>query len=120
MTTLSIFVGGGIGALVRYGITLWTKSLTAAFPLGTFISNLLACLIVGCVIGMSIKHSIPTVYKAGLLTGFCGGFSTFSTFSLENLELLQKGMIAYTLINTIASVGLGLLFVYFGIILTKS
>lgn len=120
MTTLSIFIGGGIGALARYGVSLWTKNLTTFFPIGTFISNLMACLVVGYVMGISLKHPIPTLAKAGLLTGFCGGFSTFSTFSLENLELIEKGMITYTLVNTIASVVFGLLFVYFGIILTKS
>jgi fluoride exporter len=86
-----IFVGGGLGSVARYGMGRWLNAgHQYAFPLGTFTANVLACLILGLVIGLAEqKLLISPATRLFWAVGFCGGFSTFSTFSYENLLMLQ-------------------------------
>ncbi|MCC7301164.1 MAG: CrcB family protein [Bacteroidia bacterium] len=91
MNWLLVFAGGGIGSLLRYGITLASKQFfLTTFPAGTLLSNVLSCLIMG----LTIRYAAPPAsdsLKAFVLAGICGGFSTFSSFSLENVELARGG-----------------------------
>lgn len=87
---LYIFIGGGLGALVRYGISILAPLQAHRFPWATLIANVLAALVVGWAMQASPKTSDPQKYLF-LVTGFCGGLSTFSTFSLETIQLLQRG-----------------------------
>ena len=91
---LIVFGGGGVGSIVRYLLGRWVAGHNGVwpFPLGTFIVNITACLILGIVIGFADEKQVlsPSV-KLFLTVGFCGGFSTFSTFSAETLGLIQKG-----------------------------
>ena len=114
MNFLLVFLGGGLGSLARYGISLGTGKIYAShFPLGTFISNLLACLILGITLywfrdKLDTQHWIVPF----VVTGFCGGFSTFSTWSKETLDLIQQGNTVWAMANIVVSltVGIGLLF----------
>lgn len=110
-----VFLGGGLGSLFRYGIGLYFASVDTDFPLGTFISNFIACLILGILIGIQVKENLPTNYSLLFITGFCGGFSTFSTFSAESLNLFQNQQYALGLSYIGGSILLGLLAVYLGI-----
>jgi len=110
-----VFLGGGLGSLVRYGIGLYFSAQSTDFPLGTFVSNFLACLILGIFIGIQLKENFQAQYGLLFITGFCGGFSTFSTFSGESLRLFQNQQIALGLIYIGGSIILGLLAVYLGI-----
>ena len=111
-----VFFGGGLGSLCRYGIGKWMDTWTWNIPMGTFAANMLACLILGLVMGqMMIKNDFPSSYKLFLATGFCGGFSTFSTFSFENVELLRVGDIALAMLYTGLSIVVGLAFIVLGI-----
>ena len=93
MGALLVFLGGGIGSLLRYGIgNLFPYS--SGFPLATFISNILACLLMGFIINW-IDRTFSSTFDVNhlkwfLLTGICGGFSTFSTFSNESLQLIKQ------------------------------
>ena len=110
----AIFIGGGLGSLCRYGISKLSLSLfTNQFPLGTLISNVLSCIILALsVLYFNGKISGNMALKLFLITGFCGGFSTFSTFSFETVELIKTGNTAIALLNIAISVvvGVGLIF----------
>ena len=110
-----VFVGGGLGSLCRYWIGLQFSSVNTNFPLGTFAANFVACLILGFLLGMQLKNSISTQASLLLMTGFCGGFSTFSTFSGEILDLFQGEHYAMGLIYVAGSLIIGIMAIYIGL-----
>ena len=92
MNLLCIFVGGGLGAAARYGLTRIPFLSGHAFPWMTFVANLSGALIIGFIAGAVLGSHRLTVHEQALLkTGFCGGLTTFSTFSLEAFELIESG-----------------------------
>ncbi len=117
-----VFVGGGLGSLARYGVarltgTLWNSDL----PYATFISNTVSSLILGIVVGLALEKS--SVVSAGvrilIVTGFCGGFSTFSSFSYETLELFRSGQFAVGMLNIFFSITVCMLCVWGGMALAR-
>ena len=94
---LAVFVGGGFGSALRYGLSLLGNRTPQHFPWGTLAANLLACFVLGVLVHLFQKH--PAVGSSGdipwkllLATGFCGGFSTFSTFALELVAPDRAGL----------------------------
>lgn len=91
---LAVFLGGGAGAVCRYllAVLLKNPSRLPAFPLSTFLVNLVGSLLIGILSAYALKHPQDfKLYRLLLVSGFCGGFTTFSSFSYENIQLLQKG-----------------------------
>jgi fluoride exporter len=103
--------GGAFGVLGRYGLdSLIEHHTESSFPLATFTINVSGCLAVGFIIAALVdRHSAPQWLRAGLVIGFCGGFTTFSTFAQENFDYLQGNDISLAFIYAIASVVLGIL-----------
>ncbi|HWD89564.1 MAG TPA: fluoride efflux transporter CrcB [Mucilaginibacter sp.] len=119
---LLIFVGGGIGSLLRYGLSrLVNNNVISHFPFGTFIVNIIGCFFIGFFIFYTERYQ-DTVqeWRLFLVTGLCGGFTTFSAFSMENVQLMTDGRIGVAFLYIIASVALGLLATYGGLLAGKS
>ncbi|MCF8247734.1 MAG: fluoride efflux transporter CrcB [Saprospiraceae bacterium] len=91
-TYLFVFLGGGLGSICRFGLGNWLMtSHRLQFPWATFATNVLACLILGVLVSLSMKGRLGGPMSVLLMAGFCGGFSTFSTFSNEAIQLLVAG-----------------------------
>lgn len=120
-TILLIGSGGFIGSVARYLISkLIQDSTLSSFPNGTLFVNVLGSLILGFLVGLSIKNpSFSLGWRLILMVGFCGGFTTFSTFTSENLKLLQDGQFFFVLLYTGLSILLGFTAVYLGYLLSK-
>lgn len=100
MTTIFyIFLGGGLGSIVRYAISILLFHYT--FPLATLFANFISCCILVLVISFANKLSGSNDLKLFLIIGFCGGLSTFSTFSYETINLLKSGDMYYAVLNII-------------------
>ena len=105
MDILLVGLGGGIGAICRYGISSLPNR--TGFPFLTLIVNFLGAFVIGLVVGFLDGRSDPPAWVSPLLkTGFCGGFTTFSTFSLEAVSLWQSGRQGLSLLYAGLSVAL--------------
>lgn len=99
--------------MLRYAIGLITPMLIkTSFPLATFISNVLACLLLAIIVYSVQKEPKAEWINHLLIIGFCGGFSTFSTFSNENIQLIQQGNWQMSLINMLISIAVGMGIIY--------
>lgn len=105
MQIVWVFIGGGLGSVLRYGIaSLVNTKIKTEFPFATLISNFSSCLLLALlVIYFNQKSMEQTEMKLFLLVGLCGGFSTFSTFSFETLTLVKNGNYFYAIANVLIS-----------------
>lgn len=113
MNIIWVFLGGGIGSVLRYFIgTIFLKS-TLALPIATLCSNALSCFIFAfALFAFNEKLQTSGNLKLFLLTGICGGLSTFSAFSYETFELLKQHNYAWAATNILLSVIFCLLIFY--------
>ena len=117
---LLVFLGGGLGSGLRYLVSIAMNQYSKVLPYGTFIVNILGCLLIGLILGYAQKENTLTSNQTLLLaTGFCGGFTTFSAFANENLELIKNGELFNFSVYTIGSVLIGILAVFIGFYLTN-
>ena len=112
-----VFLGGGLGSMARYGVSLLIQRQSAfEFPLATLISNMASTMILGYIVwkwNTQLSHSMVIF----LTIGFCGGFSTFSTFSLETFQLIRSEQWFWAISNVIVSAGAAIALLF---ILSKS
>jgi CrcB protein len=118
---LLVGLGGFIGSVARFLVSKLNLSWHFfSIPMGTLTVNVLGSFIIGILVGISVKSDlISTDLRVFLMAGFCGGFTTFSSFSSENLMLMQNGQVFTVLIYTSLSILLGFLAVYLGYIFTN-
>jgi len=118
---LLVAVGGGVGSMARYVCQKWVSENHAhPFPWGTFLVNLAGCFFFFFVYAASEKVTfISPQIRLFIITGFCGGFTTFSTFAFENMNLLRSNDTLYFLTYAVASVVLGIGAVFAGIAIMK-
>lgn len=95
---VAVSFGASVGALLRWQLGVRLGSLMNALPLGTLAANLVGGYIVGLAVGYFMNSSqIAPEWRLLIITGFCGGLTTFSTFSAEVVSLLQAGRFAWAI-----------------------
>jgi fluoride exporter len=114
MNYVYVFLGGGIGSVLRFVISILLNKTTLTLPFATFIANIVSCAIFsGLVLVYQQKNAVPDTYKHLVLIGICGGLSTFSSFSFETYELFKTGLYGWAIANIIFSCAIcvGLFFI---------
>ena len=114
MDFLYVGIGGAIGSILRYCLSL--LPIHTHFPFLTFITNIIGAILIGFITSLFDDQIISPQVNKLLKTGLCGGFTTFSTFSLETITLLENGQIAMGILYMMLSV-LGCLI---GVLIGKS
>jgi CrcB protein len=113
---LAICVGASLGALLRWWLGLAMNSLFPTLPPGTLAANLVGGYLVGLAIAFFATYTaIAPEWRLLVITGFCGGLTTFSTFSAELVALLQQGRAAWALVAAAAHVAGAVLATFAGI-----
>jgi CrcB protein len=120
-TILLIALGGGIGSAFRYLTYIIVQKYYAShFPIATFISNAIGCLLIGLFVGFLERNEFENSdLKWFLITGLCGGYTTFSAFGYENISLFQNNNYGMAFIYIGSSILTGLFAVWIGLYLTK-
>lgn len=118
---LAITLGGGLGSLLRFGMSTWVYArLGRDFPYGTLAVNVVGSLVIGLLYVLLVERlNAAPVWRAALLIGVLGGFTTFSSFSLETINLLEAGEWLRAALNVILSVLLCLAATWLGLMLGR-
>lgn len=112
LNCLFVGIGGFIGAILRYLISLIPIKNPSTFPINTFVVNMAGALAIGLIaLVISKNESIDSRLILLLKVGICGGFTTFSTFSLESAELIKSGSYLTAIIYITASIVASILLV---------
>ncbi|KQV78124.1 fluoride efflux transporter CrcB [Rhizobium sp. Root1220] len=121
MTYLLVFLGAGIGGVLRQAVNVLAEArLGAGFPAGTLTVNVTGSIIMGVIAGIfALRTDLPQDLKLFLTTGILGGFTTFSTFSLDSINLWDRGQEGLALVYVIASLLLSLSGLALGMIIVR-
>jgi CrcB protein len=121
MTYLFVLIGGGTGALLRYLSTQFFNTFVPAkYPFGTLFVNCLGALVIGFLTNVFDGAVLDAKWKPLLITGFLGGYTTFSTYSLETARYFLDGNAKAAVLNIVLNNGLCLVFVLLGMMLYKT
>ena len=118
-----IYIGlaGGVGTLMRYGLTEWTtRRFGETFPTGTLVVNLLGCFLAGLLFYLMFdRYPVSATLRTVVFVGLLGGFTTFSAFGLQTFTLLRDGELGLAFLNIGVSNVAGLLMVWVGYSLAR-
>ena len=114
-------IGGFVGSVLRYLVSVaFAGWLGSPFPFATFSVNIIGCLVMGILFGLSERTGVLSPeMRALLMAGFCGGFTTFSAFSVESVALIESKHFLEFVLYVGLSVVLGIAATYAGILITK-
>jgi CrcB protein len=118
---LVVAIGGALGAVSRYGVTLLVATVWKRdFPLATLLINVTGSLILGFFATLAAERaSIDPMWRLLVATGFVGAYTTFSTFEYETQRLTESGAVWWGLVNVLASVAAGFVAVQLGVLLAR-
>lgn len=117
---LLVFIGGGLGSIARFLVGKAYSLWQPAFPLATLTSNFLSCVVFGLVVMLGVeKVNLSYPLKLLLITGFCGGFSTYSAFTFETFDMFRNGQNALAFSNIILNFVLSVSGLYLGMMTSK-
>lgn len=122
-TTLWIVLGGAIGTFARYGISLLALPISRNLPWGTIVINITGCAIIGFFGTLTLadgRYPLSENIRLFVMTGICGGYTTFSAFSLQTLDLARGGALGRAVANVVLSVFFCILAVYLGHVAASS
>lgn len=122
MKWLALLAGGGIGASLRYALSVWVdQRLVSSFPWGTLLVNLIGSFLIGVLVSVFEQRGLTSpALRLFWITGVLGAFTTFSTFSLETMRLLDAGRLYLASANVAGSVVVCVLAAFAGIALARS
>lgn len=122
-SALAVFSGGGLGALLRYGVTIGiSQRMGPGFPWWTFVINVTGSFVIGVVAELTQTRSFAAApfVRVFFMVGVIGGYTTFSTFSLDALNLINERAGFMALLYVIGSVVLGLAAAFCGVAMTRT
>lgn len=119
---IAIAIGGVLGCWARYAMTNLVQTIYGRdFPYATLSINVLACFLMGFLFVETLERlTISPVLRIGILTGFIGGFSTFSTFAMETLLLAEQGDVSKSVLYVVLSIFLGMLATFGGAFIARN
>lgn len=112
MKWLAVFVGGGLGSLMRFALGTLLAPIAGFFPWATLAANALAAIVIAWLFASNVKEGNEFMWQLAAV-GFCGGLSTFSTFSMETVQMMRSGQTVLALVYMALSVLLSIALFYF-------
>lgn len=121
MNYLLVLIGGGLGSVLRYQVTVSSgRAFGTNFPWGTFIINITGSTVMGLIAGyLAFKGEASQPWRLFLMTGILGGYTTFSAFSLDAALLYERGELGLALAYVLGSVVLSILGLFAGLALVR-
>ena len=117
LSILAIALGAGLGALLRWALSVWLNGVFPSLPPGTLLANLIGGYLIGIALVLfAHRADWPPQWRLFAVTGFLGGLTTFSTFSAEVMQLIQQGRAAAALGAVSAHVAGSLVATWAGIV----
>lgn len=106
---LLVMLGGALGTLARYVVSVLALPISRELPWGTIIINVTGSFVIGFFGTLTLAHGrfpVPEGVRLFVMIGLCGGYTTFSSFSLQTLDLMRSGAMLRAAVNIAASVAL--------------